>query len=99
MLKRNVMAAPFEQAFAAQTQGQETEMMSLHYRDQEVIYIRAQPDRVTVIFSTVFTEETDRIIGKVFLQVFLFSAFLITFSGICRCSSPTLYPECSSGFV
>ena len=39
------------------------------YREEEAIYIQASHDRVTVIFSTVFKEETDRIYGKVFLQV------------------------------
>jgi actin related protein 2/3 complex subunit 2 len=43
--------------------------MQINYRDEEAIFIQAAPDRVTVIFSTVFREETDRIIGKVFLQV------------------------------
>lgn len=42
--------------------------MQVHYRDEEAIYVRASADRVTVIFSTVFREETDRIFGKVFLQ-------------------------------
>lgn len=45
------------------------EVMSIHYREEEAIYIKASYDRVTVIFSTVFREETDRIFGKVFLQV------------------------------
>lgn len=39
------------------------------YREEESIFIQASNDRVTVIFSTVFKEETDRIYGKVFLQV------------------------------
>lgn len=43
--------------------------MAAHYRDEEVIYVQASPDRVTVIFSTIFREETDRIFGKLFLQV------------------------------
>lgn len=46
--------------------------MQLHYRDEEAIYIQAASDRVTVIFSTVFREETDRIFGKLFLQVSAF---------------------------
>jgi actin related protein 2/3 complex subunit 2 len=71
-LKRNAMAAPFEKAFVAQADGQETPLMAVHYRDQEAMYIRAQPDRVTVIFSTIFKEETDQIVGKVFLQVWSF---------------------------
>lgn len=45
------------------------EVMSIHYREEEAFYIKASYDRVTVIFSTVFREETDRIFGKVFLQV------------------------------
>lgn len=37
----------------------------------EAIYILPSSDRVTVIFSTLFREETDRIFGKVFLQEFV----------------------------
>ncbi|CAG8935891.1 unnamed protein product [Penicillium salamii] len=47
------------------------EVMAIHYREEEAIYIKANWDRVTVIFSTVFREETDRIFGKVFLQEFV----------------------------
>ncbi|KAJ5132946.1 Actin-related protein 2/3 complex subunit 2 [Penicillium atrosanguineum] len=47
------------------------DVMSIHYREEEAIYIKASFDRVTVIFSTVFREETDRIFGKVFLQEFV----------------------------
>ena len=45
------------------------QVMAIHYREEEAIYIKASHDRVTVIFSTVFREETDRVFGKVFLQV------------------------------
>lgn len=74
LLKRNALAAPFELAFRQQKEleasgGALGDLMQIHYRDEEAIYIRASPDRVTVIFSTVFREETDRIFGKVFLQV------------------------------
>lgn len=75
LLKRNVLAAPFERAFQAQKSLEAgnapsgNELMQIHYRDEEAIFIQAAPDRVTVIFSTVFKEETDRIFGKVFLQV------------------------------
>jgi actin related protein 2/3 complex subunit 2 len=47
------------------------EVMAVHYREEEAIYIKASHDRVTVIFSTIFREETDRIFGKVFLQEFV----------------------------
>ena len=86
LLKRNAMAAPFEQAFdefqnlqeeaskytsesAPQGISEGGETRAIHYREEEAIYIKASHDRVTVIFSTVFREETDRIFGKVFLQV------------------------------
>jgi len=76
LLKRNVLAAPFESAFDMQKQlevkgSDQGELMQLHYRDEEAIYIRAAADRVTVIFSTIFREETDRVFGKVFLQEFV----------------------------
>lgn len=74
LFKRNALAVPFERAFQAQKQLETSgsspgELMEIHYRDEEAIYIQASPDRVTVIFSTVFRDETDRIFGKVFLQV------------------------------
>lgn len=42
----------------------------IHYRDDETMYVQALPDRVVVIFSTVFKDADDVIIGKVFLQVY-----------------------------
>ncbi|KAI0462659.1 hypothetical protein LJB42_004155 [Komagataella kurtzmanii] len=46
------------------------EVFVLNYRDSEVIYIKPSNDRVTVIFSTVFRDETDKVFSKVFLQEF-----------------------------
>jgi actin related protein 2/3 complex, subunit 2 len=74
LFKRNALAAPFEHAFKAQkalesSGSSQGDLMQIHYRDEEAIYVQASHDRVTVIFSTVFREETDRIFGKVFLQV------------------------------
>lgn len=88
LMKRNAMAAPFENAYqeyyklkeaaskytseeAPQGVGEGGEVMSIHYRDEEAIYVKASHDRVTVIFSTVFREETDRVFGKVFIQEFV----------------------------
>ncbi|KAG6837352.1 hypothetical protein H0H93_010954 [Arthromyces matolae] len=76
LIKRNALAAPFELGFKTQKQleasgGSQGELMQVHYRDEEAIYVQASPDRVTVIFSTVFREETDRGFGKVFLQEFV----------------------------
>jgi hypothetical protein len=47
------------------------EVRAIHYREEEAIYVKASHDRVTVIFSTIFKDETDRVFGKVFLQVWL----------------------------
>jgi actin related protein 2/3 complex, subunit 2 len=87
LLKRNIVAAPFEQAFdkfdhmakEAEQQGldlyapeaSKEEVMVINYRDEESIYVKPAHDRVTVIFSTVFKDETDQIFGKVFLQEFV----------------------------
>lgn len=45
--------------------------MVIHYRDDEMIFVQAHSDRVTVIFSTFFKEEMDQVFGKVFLQEFV----------------------------
>jgi actin related protein 2/3 complex subunit 2 len=47
------------------------QVMAIHYRDEESIFIKASHDRVTVIFSTIFRDETDRVFGKVFIQEFV----------------------------
>ncbi len=88
LLKRNAMAAPFEQAYqeyyhlkqeAAKFTSEEApqgvreggDVKAIHYREEEAIYVKASHDRVTVIFSTIFREETDRVFGKVFIQEFV----------------------------
>ena len=62
-------AAKYTRESAPEGLAEGGEVMAIHYRDEEAIYIKASHDRVTVIFSTIFREETDRIFGKVFLQV------------------------------
>ncbi|KAJ1766243.1 Arp complex subunit [Coemansia sp. RSA 2523] len=73
MLKRNVLSSSFLRAFEFWESQQEGAgpLMATHYRDSEAIYVQAQHDRVTVIFSTLFKEEVDRVLGKVFLQEFV----------------------------
>lgn len=66
---RQEQASKFTSESAPEGVREGGEMMSIHYRDEEAIYIKASHDRVTVIFSTIFRDETDRIFGKVFLQV------------------------------
>jgi len=43
--------------------------MEIPYRNNESIFVFALQDHVTVIFSTEFKEDTDKIFGRVFLQV------------------------------
>ncbi|GAV27211.1 hypothetical protein PMKS-000675 [Pichia membranifaciens] len=52
------------------TSNSNEEVLKLDYRGEESIYIKPSSDRVTVIFSTVFSDETDKIFSKVFLQEF-----------------------------
>lgn len=46
-------------------------------------YVESKKDRVTVVFSTVFKDDDDVVIGKVFMQVgpFLFCRDLVDFDG------------------
>uniref|UniRef100_A0A3Q3K2J4 Arp2/3 complex 34 kDa subunit n=1 Tax=Monopterus albus TaxID=43700 RepID=A0A3Q3K2J4_MONAL len=71
MLKRNCFASVFEKYFKFQEEGKEGERRAVvHYRDDESMYVEAKKDRVTVVFSTVFKDDDDVIIGKVFMQEF-----------------------------
>ena len=54
------------------------EVMTVHYREEEAIFVKPGYDSVTVIFSTIFRDETDRIFGKVFLQVRPLRACLVS---------------------
>lgn len=55
-----------------QAELQNEAVLVVKYRgSDECIYIKPSFDRVTVIFSTVFQDETDKIFGKVFLQEFV----------------------------
>ncbi|CUM64391.1 uncharacterized protein PRCAT00001993001 [Priceomyces carsonii] len=55
-----------------QSELQKEPVLVVKYRgSDESIYIKPSFDRVTVIFSTIFLDETDKIFGKVFLQEFV----------------------------
>uniref|UniRef100_A0A8B9PYQ1 Arp2/3 complex 34 kDa subunit n=1 Tax=Apteryx owenii TaxID=8824 RepID=A0A8B9PYQ1_APTOW len=70
MLKRNCFASVFEKYFKFQEEGKEGEKRAvIHYRDDETMYVEAKKDRVTVVFSTVFKDDDDVVIGKVFMQL------------------------------
>lgn len=86
-IKRQEEASKFTRESAPEGVREGGEGMAIHYRDEEAIYIKASHDRVTVIFSTIFREETDRIFGKVFLQVSIPARLVVIIvhvkSGIC----------------
>ncbi|CAF0721119.1 unnamed protein product [Didymodactylos carnosus] len=71
MLKRNCFAAVFEKYFEFQSKQEVGHKRAvIHYRDDETMYVDASADRVIVIFSTVFKDSDDNIIGKVFMEEF-----------------------------
>ncbi|KAM9669787.1 actin-related protein 2/3 complex subunit 2-like [Dama dama] len=71
MLKRNCFASVFEKYFQFQEEGKEGENRAvIHYRDDETMYVESKKDRVTVVFSTVFKDDDDVVIGKAFMQEF-----------------------------
>ncbi|CDO95654.1 unnamed protein product [Kluyveromyces dobzhanskii CBS 2104] len=83
LFKILVMSYPFYLAFGQSThfsqlnevdqveKSKEATAMVIKYRDDENIYIKPSFDRVTVIFETIFQDETDKVFGKVFLQEFV----------------------------
>lgn len=70
MLRRNCFAAVFDAFFEFQAKGDPkgSQRAVIHFRDDETMYVQAISDRVTVIFSTVFKDPDDIVIGKVFMQ-------------------------------
>lgn len=75
LLKRNCFASVFEMFFDYQASGNTTKQAIINYRDDETMYVKAMEDRVTVVFSTVFKDSDDIIIGKVFIQVISIDGF------------------------
>lgn len=81
-LKRNCFAAVFTRYFEHQELLEEAlkkgendqegalKQAIIHYRDDETMFVEAKADRVTVVFSTIFKDDDDVVLGKVFLQEF-----------------------------
>lgn len=71
LLKRHCFASVFLKYFEFQEKEEAGHKMAvIHYRDEETMYVDAFKDRVTVIFSTIFKDDDDVVIGKVFMQEF-----------------------------
>ena len=77
-LKRTVLFSVFQPAFTAQANGAESPVVSVTFSQNEAFYVKAAPDRICVSFSTDFQDESDRIFGKLFLQV---NSFLSLYFG------------------
>jgi len=72
-LKRNLFAAVFNKYFQLQASGTapaDGTPTVIKHRPTETMYISAHKDRVTVIFSTIFSDEDDVVFGRLFLQEF-----------------------------
>ena len=70
-LKRNLMAAPLEQAFmAVQQKTAPPPPCSLPFREDEWMYIFPGDSKVTVFFSVCFKDQNEQAIARVFLQEF-----------------------------
>lgn len=71
LLKRNCFASVFEKYFEFQELGEEGHKRAvINYRNDETMYVEAKADRVTVVFSTIFKDKSDVVIGTVFMQEF-----------------------------
>lgn len=78
LLKRNCFASVFERYFDFLEKEEDSkETAVIHYREDETMYVEAKADRITVIFSTVFKDAHDVIIGKVFMQVTIVNLSLL----------------------
>jgi len=70
LLKRHLLAAPFRKVFQGVEKNQPPPMIIIDYRDDEAIYIKGEPERVTVVFSIMFRDADDQVFAKIFLQEF-----------------------------
>lgn len=66
LLKRHLYAAPFQRAIEKKG----ADIITFAYRPEENVYIKSDPDRVTVIFEVLFRDADDIVFSKVFLQEF-----------------------------
>lgn len=72
MLKRNCFASVFEKYFdqsKPESAAGKNKRAVIQYREDETMYVDVAADRVVVIFSTVFKDADDNIIGRVFMEV------------------------------
>ncbi|TDH68286.1 hypothetical protein CCR75_003225 [Bremia lactucae] len=73
VIKRNILAAPFEQCFAALQSGNASTLgaVQIPFRRNETVYVLPQADRIVIVYSVCFDDKTDQAIARVFLQEFV----------------------------
>jgi len=72
LFKRNVFAAPFEHCFREQQAGKKSSKPTIiQFRGDSSMFISAESDRVTCVFSTKFKDDDDVVLSRVFLQEFV----------------------------
>eukprot|EP00742_Colponemidia_sp_Colp-10_P000686 GILJ01000747.1.p1 GENE.GILJ01000747.1~~GILJ01000747.1.p1 ORF type:complete len:318 (+),score=44.37 GILJ01000747.1:92-955(+) len=70
-IKRNLLGAPLLRAFEGLVNGRVAPAAEVQFRRKEIMYVVPQEDRITVVFSVHFTEDTDAAIAKIFLLEFV----------------------------
>eukprot|EP01098_Paradermamoeba_levis_P013063 TRINITY_DN5867_c0_g1_i1.p1 TRINITY_DN5867_c0_g1~~TRINITY_DN5867_c0_g1_i1.p1 ORF type:complete len:303 (-),score=116.14 TRINITY_DN5867_c0_g1_i1:43-951(-) len=71
LLKRHVLAAPFNSLFDAVVKDAKFDLATIEYRDEEAIYLKKiDKESCLVIFSVSFKDPDDIVFAKVFLQEF-----------------------------
>jgi len=71
LLKRHLFAAPLKKIFQEVEAGKPPAgVLCIDYRDEEAMYIKAEGDRVIVIYSINFRDQGDQTLAKIFLQEF-----------------------------
>lgn len=63
------LALPLELAIASQQAGKPTELMIISFGKKDKLCVKGLVDRVVVVLAIHFTDPSDIVIGKVFLQV------------------------------
>lgn len=69
LFKRHALAAPFYKVFNDVEQKKAgSNLVEVHYRDDEAFYLKPEGDRVIVVFALSFKDADDMVLAKVFLQ-------------------------------
>jgi len=70
-LKRHLLAAPFKKTFGAiHNKKPSNNIIKIAYRQGEAFYIKPEDDRCMVIYQILFSDETDKVLAKLFLSEF-----------------------------